>query len=121
MITVVNKYKHNETPGDIYIGRGSILGNPYSHKLGGMAEFIVSSREEAIRQYRIYLANQILNKNADIINELRHIAIETRRSDVCLVCYCKPAKCHGDVIQEFVLRILSNTLDEQWLLAQKNS
>jgi len=30
MITVVNKYKHVPTRDDVYIGRGSILGNPYS-------------------------------------------------------------------------------------------
>jgi len=121
MIKVVNKYKHIETPDDVYIGRGSILGNPYSHKLGGMAEFIVASKEEAIRQYRIYLAKQILNKNADIINELRHIAFNTRHGNVNLVCFCKPGICHGDVIVDFVLHILSNSLDQNWLLTQKNS
>jgi hypothetical protein len=31
MIKVVNKYSHIPTSNDIYIGRGSILGNPYTH------------------------------------------------------------------------------------------
>jgi hypothetical protein len=30
MITVVNKYKHTPTENDVYIGRGSALGNPFT-------------------------------------------------------------------------------------------
>jgi hypothetical protein len=37
-----------KSPYDIYIGRPSKWGNPYSHLSGTLAEYKVSSREEAI-------------------------------------------------------------------------
>lgn len=51
MITVVNKHWHKPTENDVYCGRGSPVGNPYSHlpsSVPGVTK--VSSREEAIEQ-----------------------------------------------------------------------
>ncbi len=36
---------------DVYIGRPSIWGNPFSHKTGTQAQYQVASREEAIRKF----------------------------------------------------------------------
>ena len=49
---VVNKHAE---PFEVYIGRGSIWGNPYSHRRGTKAEFAVGSRAEAVEAYREYL------------------------------------------------------------------
>ena len=43
-ITKVANLKNG--PFDVYIGRPSKWGNPYSHKEGTLAEFKVSSRKE---------------------------------------------------------------------------
>ena len=54
MIQVVNKYQHTPTDADVYIGRGSSLGNPFtgSKELANTkAEFQCSCREEAIASY----------------------------------------------------------------------
>ena len=120
MIYVVNKYKHQQTTYDVYIGRGSALGNPYSHKFGGLEQFIVKTREDAILMYRKHLASSVLDGNMEVINELRNIAFKAKSSIVYCVCFCKPASCHGDVIVEYCDRILSGTLTNQWLLFQKN-
>lgn len=74
---------------DVYIGRGSKWGNPFSHKKGTSAEFVVASREEAIERYRGYLANR-----PELVEALHELKGKT------LGCFCKPAGCHGDVLAE---------------------
>jgi len=81
---VVNKYKE---PYDIYIGRGSKFGNPFSHRSGTKAKFVVKSRDEAIEKYKEWIQTQ------------PHLmeSLEELRGKV-LGCFCKPKKCHGDVL-----------------------
>ncbi len=78
---VVNKYKEDF---DIYIGRGSKWGNPYSIGKDG-------DREEVIRKYRHHLFNQ-LQDGSITLNDLQELEGKT------LGCFCKPKACHGDVI-----------------------
>lgn len=75
--TVVNKYA---APYDVYIGRGSIWGNPFVIGEHG-------SRDEVIAAYHEYLQqhDELLAK----IPELR---------GKVLGCYCKPKRCHGDIL-----------------------
>lgn len=76
---------------DEYIGRGSIWGNPYSHKHGTKAQYVVGSRQEAIDKYREYVLNR-----PDLMSEL--ITLDGK----VLGCYCKPLACHGDVLLELL-------------------
>ena len=48
-------------PYDVYIGRPSIWGNPYSHKEDTLAEFKVRDRKESIEKFEKYLTS---NKEA---------------------------------------------------------
>ena len=105
MIQVVNKSKHSPTKNDIYIGRGSILGNPYtgSKELSKTkALFQCDSREEAISKYRTYIENKLIEKDPDICNEFNKLYKKAKNGNINLVCYCKPKDCHGDVIKEIV-------------------
>ena len=76
---------------DIYIGRPSIWGNPYSHKEGTLAEFKVKNRKEAIEKYKEYILSkpELLEKLPELEGKI-------------LGCHCKqPNKhvpCHGDVL-----------------------
>jgi len=77
-------------PFDVYIGRGSKWGNPYSHKEGTLAKYVVGSREEAIAKFEEYLlANENLMEK---IGELR---------GKTLGCFCKPKSCHGDILLKY--------------------
>lgn len=78
---------------DVYIGRGSKFGNPYTHikNKKTKAQFIVSSRKEALEKYRQYLLS-----NEELLKE-----IETLRGKI-LGCFCKPKPCHGDIIIEIL-------------------
>ncbi len=88
---------------DVYIGRGKdpktnaylpfALGNPYSHKLGTLAQFKVDTVEEAIQKYEEWISESP--------KMLRRIRRELRGK--VLGCWCKTkenpnAPCHGDVL-----------------------
>ncbi len=81
-------------PYDVYIGRPSKWGNPFTHLSGSTrAEFVVGSRDEAIAAYREWITNgdgQYLLKD---LHELK---------DKVLGCWCKPQSCHGDVHLELI-------------------
>ena len=84
-------------PYDIYIGRPSKWGNPYSHKEGTLAEFKVANRAEALEKYEKYLL-----ENETLYNSLIELKGKT------LGCWCKPNKCHGDILVKW-----SNSIEHQ--------
>lgn len=104
MINVVNKHKHKKTNFDIYIGRGSSLGNPFTHlnKDDTKAQFQCETRDEAISNYDNYIRKKIFEKDELICKELNKIYLMSLRNDVNLVCYCKPKSCHGDIIKNII-------------------
>lgn len=101
MIAVVNKYKHTPTENDVYIGRGSVLGNPFTSIKTGKtkAEFICNSREESVKNFREYIEEKIARKDKKICDELNRIY---KMPQVNLVCFCKPKSCHGDIIKTLI-------------------
>jgi hypothetical protein len=72
---------------DVYIGRGSIFGNPYEIGLDG-------TREEVIARYRKWF-NFCLRDPA-----FKSMILQLRGKT--LGCFCVPQKCHGEVIQEWL-------------------
>jgi len=104
MIRVVNKHNHKPTELDVYVGRGSVLGNPYSsiQSVETKAEFICESREEAIRQFSFYLKQKIDNKDKSVCDELNKIWLMAHKGDVNLVCYCAPKSCHANTIKNII-------------------
>ena len=85
--TVVNKY--HKLPYDVYIGRGSKWGNPFSHLESTKAEYKVETREEAIEKYREWILTQ-----PRLLADLYELKGKT------LCCFCKPKACHGDILAE---------------------
>lgn len=77
---------------DVYIGRGSKWGNPFTHKPSIYSDVImVSSREEAISKYKEWIQTR-----PDLLAALPEI------KDKVLGCWCKPCDCHGDILVELV-------------------
>ena len=79
---------------DIYIGRPSKWGNPFSHKEGTLAEFKVRDRKEAIEKFEQYLLN-----NEELMSSLHEL------KGKILGCWCKSTpniSCHGDVLKKYV-------------------
>ena len=90
--SVVHCKKHHY---DIYIGRPSKWGNPFTHKQDGktLAKYIVNNRQEAIDSYRNWITN---GDGKYLLNDLCEL------KGKILGCWCKPLSCHGDVLVELV-------------------
>lgn len=103
MINVLNKYKlKGDEVNAHYIGRGSVLGNPFSHLKVSKAEFTVSSRGEAVDKYEDHLRAK-LNVDRDITREMVRLRkLFNEFGELNLVCYCHPKRCHGDVIKKLI-------------------
>ena len=86
---------------DVYIGRPSKWGNPYSHKNGTSAKFKVNTREEAIEAYREWITK---GDGKHLLNDLHEL------KGKILGCWCKPLSCHGDVLVE-LLKMKNKNLD----------
>jgi hypothetical protein len=109
MITVVNKKTNKPANIDIYVGRGSILGNKFTHKnlMNTKAEVQCSCREEAVQMYESWLVLEV-RTNQLVKDELNRIFTLAKSGNVNLVCYCKPLSCHADVIKKLIDSKLNN-------------
>jgi len=89
MATTIVHCKRSEY--DVYIGRPSKWGNPYSHLPNTLAQYRVATREEAIDKYREWILTQ-----PDLLAALPEL------KDKVLGCHCRPKTCHGDVLVELL-------------------
>lgn len=67
---------------DVYIGRPSKWGNPFIIGKDG-------TRKEVIQKYKAWILT-----NQELLNQLHEIKGKVKG------CFCKPAQCHGDVLEE---------------------
>lgn len=86
---------------DVYIGRPSKWGNPFTHIKDQQttAEYVVLSRDEAISKYRDWILKQ-----PELLKDLHEL------KDKTLGCWCKPKACHGDVLIELIDKENENDL-----------
>lgn len=84
---VVNR--HHGGGYDVYIGRGTKWGNPYSDKPGEGVRRVVASRAEAVEAYRQYVLRtpELMAAIPELIGKR-------------IGCSCAPQQCHGDVLAE---------------------
>lgn len=73
---------------DVYVGRPTVWGNPYSHKEGTVARFKVETREEAIVKFEQWVRG--------MPGFVRFIRQELRGKT--LGCWCSPDACHGEIL-----------------------
>jgi hypothetical protein len=83
----------NKDDYDVLITRTTKWGNPYSHREGTNALYIVSSRNEAIECYKEYIT---IGEGKHLLNDLDELKGKT------LGCVCLPKKCHGEVLLELI-------------------
>lgn len=106
MIEVVNK-KTYKGQGE-YIGRPSVLGNPFSHLPPGKASKTVhvATRQEAVDRYLKWLRNKYFMRGP-VYEELNRLADKyMAEGHLTLICWCAPEACHGDVVKYAILRIV---------------
>lgn len=79
-------YKKGNAPADgVYIGRGSVWGNPYVIGKHG-------DRQMVLTQFALY-AKRRLEQEPEWLAPLQ---------EKNLVCFCAPLPCHGNIIQEIL-------------------
>lgn len=117
-ILVYNKSfeDYSMCPNNYYIGRGSILGNPYTHLplKGTMAIYHTRNREEAIERYGGYF-DLMYERDSEFKAVVDEIYEKYKRGeDIYFGCYCKPEPCHGDIImQKLQKRLLKEKIMEE--------
>ena len=87
MTEVVNK---RDRLYDVYIGRGSIWGNPFTVEKYG--------RDGCIDKYEHYIRDKLRN-NPQLWQELQKLEGKV------LGCFCKPKRCHGDILVKILEEI----------------
>ena len=82
-------------PFDVYVGRPSKWGNPFTHINDGktLAKYVVGSREEAIESYRKWITD---GDGKHLLKDLGELKGKV------LGCWCKPKACHADVLDELI-------------------
>ena len=99
--SVINKHAYpHPLPGRVrvYIGRPSVLGNPFQIGRDG-------DRDQVIAKFKVYLDGRIKNNDPVMMPELRRIVALSRKHLVELACFCKPAACHGDHLREALIAL----------------
>lgn len=81
-LKVLNKHRHGQPAGSVYIGRPGKWGNPFIVGRDG-------NRDQVVALHRKWIHSQ-----TQLLADLP----ELRGRD--LVCYCAPLTCHGDVLLE---------------------
>jgi hypothetical protein len=76
---------------DVYIGRPSKWGNPFSFQPISLAETKVATREEAIDKFREWIKTQ-----PNLLSSLEELRGKR------LGCWCHPKLCHGHVLLELL-------------------
>lgn len=95
---------HTSNPNNVYIGRGSVLGNPYTYdgKKSSLAKLTFKTREEAINAYKLYFQAMYENDLEFKLTIDQIYEKYKKGEDIYLQCFCKPLVCHGDFIKEFL-------------------
>src|SRR6266851_5672847 len=115
-LQVVNRHTY-DGPRDrsyLYIGRGTPLGNNWSHVAGTSAQFKVETRLDAIAEYRRWLWTQIQSAKGPAFEALQQIQNRvTNGEKINLACSCHPQPCHGDVVKSAIEHLAQRDRQQQ--------
>jgi hypothetical protein len=81
-----------------YVGRPNVIGNPFK-----------GDRAKAIRDFRVWLYEQIRNRDPEVIAELKRLKAIATKGSLVLGCWCAPKPCHADVIKSCIEWAISKT------------
>jgi hypothetical protein len=88
-IRIINKHTYQGRY--IYCGRGSALGNRYSHLPNTQAEFKVGTREEAISLGVQDIYNRLVSGERPLVEMISQLIVSYNKGEeIILGCYCFP-------------------------------
>lgn len=85
MPKVYNKHHGDAPPDAVYIGRGSVWGNPFRIGMGDPP----MTRDDAVECYEV------------LLTMVRKDLVERAKRELVgkdLICFCAPLRCHGDYL-----------------------
>lgn len=74
---------------DVYIGRPSKWGNPFSHVRSHFARETTRTRDEAVEKYAAWIQTQ-----PQLLSSLHELRGKR------LGCWCAPNRCHGEILAD---------------------
>ncbi len=111
MIEIVNKKVYAGE--GVYIGRPSVLGNPFKIGTDGSRERVIEKYRAWLR--RLYKLGRWQSKNRPtgmgacqpelLYQEIIRLAELSKRQDIVLICWCHPEACHGDVLKDAIEKV----------------
>ena len=118
MVKVVNVRSLDPDAYNVYIGRKSSLSTEVFKEMPSLIDGTYfgnnvrvsddCSRDESIAAHREYFLNNIA-KYSSRLDTLAEIAsVRT----VCLVCWCVPKACHGNVIAEYLNELITGPIPD---------
>src|SRR6266536_6228289 len=121
-VAVVNRHTYSG-PRDnsyIYIGRGTPLGNQWSHTPGTAAAHKVETREDAVSKFHEWLSSQIDKGEGPVFRAIQQIKERVAIGEqIKLACSCVPQLCHGDVIKGTIELLIHNDRHQEQLLPRE--
>jgi adenine-specific DNA-methyltransferase len=104
-LQVVNRHTYSG-PRDnsyVYIGRGTPLGNNWSHVPNTAAQYQAATREEAVERFRQQLWKEVQSGKGPALQALEQLKGRAAKGEnISLVCSCSPQLCHGDVVKSAI-------------------
>ena len=101
---MINVHNINTYTGKgVYIGRGSVFGNPFKIGKDG-------NRDQVLAKYKRYLWNGINDDSSEICLNIKKLCDKYVRDNgnLNLICHCAPLPCHGDIIRSCILWFLGS-------------
>jgi len=87
--------------GAVYIGRPSVLGNPFVLKSE-------SDRSAVLVRYKEWFDRMLERKPPLFMRALEELEEKARAGNLVLGCFCAPRACHGDVIKNYLDRKIAD-------------
>lgn len=106
---------HTSHPNNVYIGRNSMLGNPFTYdgKKSNLAKLSFKTREECLNAYEIYFENMYEKNSVFKLYVDKLYEKYKNGEDIYLQCFCKPEPCHGDFIKsKLEKRLIKERMEE---------
>jgi hypothetical protein len=79
---------------DVYVGRPSKWGNPFSHKTDSVAQYRVRTKKEAVDKFEQWFVTQF-----ELVQQCR----EELRGKI-LGCWCEESPCHAEILAKIANR-----------------
>src|SRR5690349_5717461 len=110
-VAVVNRHTYSG-PRDnsfVYIGRGTPLGNQWSHVNGTAATYKVDTREDSVTRFDGWLEDQIKKGEGPAFAFIQQLVQRVANGEhIKLACSCVPKLCHGDVVKATIELLIHN-------------